>query len=125
MLLYCLLILLAEWMFQLEASYEQEKKLRLDMERSRRKLEGDLRLAQEGIMDLENERQRTEEKLKKKEFEFNQLGTKMEDDEALIAQLQRKIKELQASSVETSKFISSKNLTSNVRSSNDAFLYCF
>lgn len=50
---------------QLEGSLEQEKKVRADLERSRRKLEGDLKLSQETIMDLENERQQMEERLKK------------------------------------------------------------
>merc|ERR1711879_598328 len=40
----------------LEANLEQEKKLRMDLERAKRKLEGDLRLAQETIMDLENDK---------------------------------------------------------------------
>merc|ERR1712083_600316 len=80
----------------LEGSLEQEKKLRMDLERAKRKLEGDLRLAQETIMDLENDKQRLEEKLKKQEFEYNQLATKLEDENALVAQLQKKIKELQA-----------------------------
>lgn len=44
---------------------EQEKKLRADLERSRRKLEGDLKLSQETIMDLENEKLQAEEQLKK------------------------------------------------------------
>lgn len=39
--------------------------MRADLERSRRKLEGDLKLSQETIMDLENERQQMEERLKK------------------------------------------------------------
>lgn len=52
-------------MLQLEGSLEQEKKVRADLERSRRKLEGDLKLSQETIMDLENERQQMEERLKK------------------------------------------------------------
>merc|ERR1711879_825275 len=75
---------------------EQEKKLRMDLERVKRKLEGDLRLGQETIMDLENDKSRVEEKLKKQEFEYNQLATKLEDEQALVAQLQKKIKELQA-----------------------------
>lgn len=50
---------------QLEGLVEQEKKLRADLERSRRKLEGDLRLSQETIMDLENEKLQAEEQLKK------------------------------------------------------------
>ena len=50
---------------QLEGSLEQEKKLRMDLERAKRKLEGDLKLAQEAIMDLENDKQQSDEKTKK------------------------------------------------------------
>lgn len=50
---------------QLESSLEQEKKIRMDLERAKRKLEGDLKLAQESIMDLENDKQQLEERLKK------------------------------------------------------------
>lgn len=67
----------------------------MDVERIKRKQEGDLRLSQDTIMDLENDKQRTEEKLKKKEFEFSQLTTQLEDEHSLVSQLQRKIKELQ------------------------------
>ncbi|XP_026180590.1 myosin-8-like [Mastacembelus armatus] len=80
----------------LEASLEQEKKLRADMERSRRKLEGDLKLSQETIMDLENEKQQMEEKQKKKDFEISNLQSKIEDEQVLGTHLQKKIKELQA-----------------------------
>merc|ERR1739848_699953 len=61
-----------------------------------RKLESDGRLAGETIMDLENDKARLDEKLKKAEFEFGQLSTRLEDEQALTAQLQKKIKELQA-----------------------------
>lgn len=44
---------------------EQEKKVRMDVERAKRKLEGDLKLAQESIMDLENGNQQLKEHLKK------------------------------------------------------------
>merc|ERR1712088_705225 len=80
----------------LEANFEQEKKLRMDLERTKRKLEGDIRLSQETVMDLENDKQRLEEKMKKNEFEYNQLSTRLEDEQSLVAQLQKKIKELQA-----------------------------
>lgn len=52
-------------LFQLESSLEQEKKLRVDLERNKRKLEGDLKLAQESILDLENDKQQLDERLKK------------------------------------------------------------
>lgn len=50
---------------QLEGSLEQEKKIRMDLERTKRKLEGDLKLTQESLMDLENDKQQSEEKIKK------------------------------------------------------------
>jgi len=79
-----------------EVSFEHEKKLRMELERVKRKQEGDLRLANDTIMDLENDQQRNEEKMKKRDFEFNQLESRFEDEQSLCQQLQRKIKELQA-----------------------------
>lgn len=37
----------------------------MDVERARRKLEGDVTIAQESIVDLENDKQQLEERLKK------------------------------------------------------------
>lgn len=56
---------LSHFIHQLESSLEQEKKVRMDLERAKRKLEGDLKLTQESVMDLENDKQQLEEKLKK------------------------------------------------------------
>uniref|UniRef100_A0AAY5EKG3 Myosin heavy chain 7 n=1 Tax=Electrophorus electricus TaxID=8005 RepID=A0AAY5EKG3_ELEEL len=80
----------------LEGSLEQEKKLRMDLERAKRKLEGDLKLTQENVMDLENDKQQLEERLKKKDFEISQINSKIEDEQAIAAQLLKKLKELQA-----------------------------
>ncbi|XP_040924539.1 myosin-1-like isoform X2 [Betta splendens] len=80
----------------LEGALEQEKKARMDVERVKRKLEGDLKLSQEFIMDLENDKQQLEERLKKKDFEFNQLVAKIEDEKSMAMQSQKRIKELQA-----------------------------
>jgi len=44
---------------------EQEKKVRMDLERVKRKLEGDLKLSMESSMDLENKQQQLEDRLKK------------------------------------------------------------
>nr|XP_005494083.1 myosin-7-like [Zonotrichia albicollis] len=82
----------------LEGSLEQEKKLRMDLERAKRKLEGDLKLAQDSIMDLENDKQQLDEKLKKKDFEISQIQSKIEDEQLLGIQFQKKIKELQGPS---------------------------
>ncbi|KAF1631810.1 Myosin-1B, partial [Eudyptes filholi] len=88
----------------LEGSLEQEKKLRMDLERAKRKLEGDLKMNQETIMDLENDKQQLDEKLKKKDFEISQIQSKIEDEQPLGMQLQKKIKELQASLCPFSSF---------------------
>uniref|UniRef100_A0A2K5YR16 Myosin-7 n=1 Tax=Mandrillus leucophaeus TaxID=9568 RepID=A0A2K5YR16_MANLE len=82
----------------LEGSLEQEKKVRMDLERAKRKLEGDLKLTQESIMDLENDKQQLDERLKKKDFELNALNARIEDEQALGSQLQKKLKELQVRS---------------------------
>lgn len=37
----------------------------MDLERAKRKLEGDLKISQESVMDLENHQQQSEEKMKK------------------------------------------------------------
>lgn len=40
----------------------------MDLERAKRKLEGDVKLSLESVMDLENDKQQLEEKLKKLVF---------------------------------------------------------
>lgn len=50
---------------KLEGSLEQEKKIRMDLERAKRKLEGDLKVTQEAATDLENAKQQSEELVKK------------------------------------------------------------
>lgn len=49
---------------QIECSLEQEKKQRVEIERTKRKLEGDLKLSQDSVKDLENQRATLEERLK-------------------------------------------------------------
>lgn len=44
---------------------EQEKKHRVDIERTKRKLEADLKLSLDSVKDLENQRETLEERLKK------------------------------------------------------------
>ncbi|KAM7318038.1 hypothetical protein ACRRTK_022775 [Alexandromys fortis] len=103
----------------------------LSLEQAKWKLEGDLKLTQESIMDLENDKLHLEEKLKKsgwtdegiwpgnlgagcctptslasrdtvegratrKEFDINQQNNKIEDEQTLALQLQKKLKENQA-----------------------------
>uniref|UniRef100_A0A667X0C7 Myosin-7B-like n=1 Tax=Myripristis murdjan TaxID=586833 RepID=A0A667X0C7_9TELE len=93
-----------------EGSLEQEKKLRLEVERYKRKLEGDLKLSVESLRDLENEKQQLEEKLKKKDLELAQVHCKVEDEQSLVAQLQKRIKELQTRTEELEEALEAERL---------------
>uniref|UniRef100_A0AAR2KTX4 Myosin, heavy chain 7B, cardiac muscle, beta b n=1 Tax=Pygocentrus nattereri TaxID=42514 RepID=A0AAR2KTX4_PYGNA len=79
----------------LEGTLEQEKKVRMDLERVKRKLEGDLKLSVESAMDLENDKLQLEDRLKKKDAEMSHINSKIEDEQAMVLQLQKKTKELQ------------------------------
>ncbi|NXY70975.1 MYH4 protein, partial [Glareola pratincola] len=79
-----------------EGSLEQERKVCMDLEQAKRKLEGDLKLARETIEDLKNDKQHLDEKLRKKDFEFNQMQNKIEEQQSSGIQSQKKIRELQA-----------------------------
>lgn len=50
---------------QIESSLEQEKKMRTDLERTKRKLEGDLKLSVDSVKDLEKQKEDLEERLRK------------------------------------------------------------
>lgn len=82
-------------MFQLEDALEREKKVRGDVEKSKRKVEGDLKMTQETVEDLERVKRDMEESLRKKDQEINGLNGRLEDDASAIAKLQKTIKELQ------------------------------
>ncbi|KAK2515458.1 hypothetical protein Q9233_013971 [Columba guinea] len=79
-----------------EGSLEQERKACMDIERVKKKFEGDLKLAQETVVDLENDKQHLDEKLRKRDFEFNQMQNKIEEQQNSGIHLQKKIRELQA-----------------------------
>ncbi|KAH6942300.1 hypothetical protein HPB50_003324 [Hyalomma asiaticum] len=81
---------------ELEDSLEREKKARADLEKNKRKVEGDLKLAQEAVADLEKHKKEMEQNLQRKEKEMASLAAKLEDEQALVAKLQKQIKELQA-----------------------------
>ena len=59
-------------------------------------------------MDLENEKASQEEKLKKNEFDYQQLNSKLEDESQLVTQLQKKIKELQGRTEEVEEELESE-----------------
>lgn len=78
--------------------------MRGDVEKSKKKVEQDLKMTQEAVEDLERVKRDLEENSRKKDQEMNNLNNRLEDDASLINQLQKKIKELQVQSVYLSLF---------------------
>lgn len=65
------------------------------MDKAKRKVEGDLKMTQETVEDLERVKRDMEELCRKKDTEINGLNGRLEDDASQIAKLQKTIKELQ------------------------------
>ncbi|KAK2505046.1 hypothetical protein MC885_020856 [Smutsia gigantea] len=82
-----------------------------DLQAEEDKLEGDLKLSHESILDLENDKQQLDERLRKKDFEYSQLQSKVEDEQTLGLQFQKKIKELQARIEELEEEIEAERAT--------------
>jgi len=80
---------------ELEDSYEREKKSRLDMEKQRRKIEADLKVTQEVVLDLERDKKELEGMIEKKDKEIHDSQRRLEDEQNIVAKLQKTIKELQ------------------------------
>merc|ERR1711981_1000395 len=80
---------------ELEDSVEREKKSRLDVDKNRRKVESDLKVAQEQTADLERMKKEMENYVVKKEKDIATHTTKLEDEQNLVGELQKQIKELQ------------------------------
>ena len=71
--------------------------MRGDVDKAKRKVEGDLKMTQETVEDLERVKRDLEELVRKKDGEINNLNGRLEDDANMIAKLQKTIKELQVS----------------------------
>ena len=67
------------------------------MEKAKKKVEGDLKMTQETVEDLERVKRDLEELSRKKDGEISNLNGRLEDDASQIAKLQKTIKELQVS----------------------------
>merc|ERR1719494_1294543 len=81
---------------EVEDSWEREKKQKCDVEKLKRQVEGNLKLTQETISDLERHKIETGQVLQRKEKENSSLNGKIEDEHTLAGKLQTQIKELQA-----------------------------
>merc|ERR1712066_516238 len=81
---------------EVEDGWEREKKHKGDIEKLKRQVEGNLKLTQEAIADLERNKIEMGQVLQRKEKESSSLNGKIEDEQTLAGKLTTQIKELQA-----------------------------
>merc|ERR1711970_183927 len=79
-----------------EDALEREKKVKNDVEKTKRKIEGDFKLTQEAVADLERVKTELNQSVARKEKEYQALAAKIEDEGSLGNKYQKQIKELQA-----------------------------
>merc|ERR1719479_444585 len=80
---------------ELEDGANREKRGKADVEKQRRKVEGETRVAQEMVTDLENAKRELENSIARKEKDILGLNAKLEDEQSVVAKMQKAIKETQ------------------------------
>ena len=83
-------------MDELESSLEKEKRARANVEKERRKIEGELKVTQESVADQERSKKELEASIERKEKDAGGLLSKLDDEQSLVAKVQKGIKENQA-----------------------------
>merc|ERR1711884_91157 len=73
----------------------KEKRDRIDCEKARRRVEGELKVSQEAVADLEGQKKEGELAIGRKERDIAALTTKLDDEQNLVSKIQKSIKEHQ------------------------------
>merc|ERR1719245_1852510 len=81
---------------ELESSLDKEKRGRANVEKERRKVEGELKVTQETVSELERTKKELENVIARKEKDAGGLFSKLEDEQSLVAKVQKSIKEQQS-----------------------------
>ena len=79
---------------ELEGSLEKEKRGRANVEKERRKVEGELKVTQESVSDQERTKKELESCIERKEKDASALLSKLDDEQSLVAKIQKGIKVL-------------------------------
>merc|ERR1719225_1006779 len=79
----------------IENTVEKEKRSRGNLEKERRKAEGELKLAQDQVGELERDKRNIENALVSKDKDISALALKLEDEQAIVGKSQKNIKEIQ------------------------------
>jgi len=79
----------------LESSYEKEKRSRANIEKERRKVEGELKITQQTTIELERTKKELEAQIQRRENDMASLHGKLDDEQSLVSKAQKQIKESQ------------------------------
>merc|ERR1712029_1179790 len=79
----------------LENTSNSEKRKRGDIEKTKRKVEGELRMAQESVNDLEAAKREMEGQIGRREKDITAVAAKLEDEQGIVGKLMKGIKEHQ------------------------------
>merc|ERR1712240_890226 len=77
---------------ELESSVEKEKRSRTVVEKERRKIEGELKMAQETVADIERTKKELEAAIMRKDTEIGGLVSKLDDEQSLVGKVQKSVK---------------------------------
>ena len=75
-------------MDELEGSLEKEKRARANVEKERRRIEGELKVTQESVGDKERSKKEVEASIERKEKDASVLLSKLDDEQSLVAKVQ-------------------------------------
>merc|ERR1712173_209311 len=73
----------------------KEKRDRIDNEKARRRVEGELKVAQEAVAELERQKKDGESTIARKEKDISTLASKLDDEQNLVSKVQKSIKDVQ------------------------------
>merc|ERR1712073_271438 len=74
----------------------KEKRDRIDCEKARRRVEGELKASQEAVADLERQKKDGELTIGRKEKDVSTLASKLDDEQNLVSKVQKSIKDVQS-----------------------------
>merc|ERR1712002_242728 len=80
---------------ELEGALDKEKRNRGNLEKERRKVEGELKMTQDMVADLERAKREIENTIARKEKDMSGISAKLDDEQSLVAKMQKNIKEFQ------------------------------
>merc|ERR1712142_718854 len=80
---------------ELESGLDREKRNRANLEKERRKIEGELKMTQDMVADLERAKREIESTIARKEKDMGGLSAKLDEEQSHVGKMQKNIKEAQ------------------------------